>query len=300
MALLMSENPHKILSDLKPEKEFFIGIDSDGCVFDTMEIKQKEAFCPMFIKHFHMQRVSKYARETWEFVNLYSTTRGVNRFKALLRALELLKVRPEVIKRHAEFMDMAPLVEWVGKESKLGEPALIKYAAEVKNPVIDLTLAWSKEVNKLIAEIAFDIPPFPYVNESLEKMNTLADLMVVSQTPTEALKREWKEHNIDSYPRLIAGQELGTKAEHLKYSAKGKYPDDKILMIGDAPGDLSAAKSNGVLYFPINPGHEDVSWQRFFEEGLDKFFAGTYAGQYEKNLIKEFESFLPEKPIWKV
>lgn len=300
MAILMNDNPHKILDDLKPEKEFFIGIDSDGCVFDTMEIKQKEAFCPMFIKYFHMQRVSKYARETWEFVNLYSTTRGVNRFKALIRALELLKVRPEVIKRHTEFADMAPLVEWIGKESKLGNPALIKYAAEAKNPIIDLTLAWSVEVNKLIAEIVFDIPPFPYVNESLEKMNKFADLMVVSQTPTEALIREWKEHKIDGYPRLIAGQELGTKAEHLKYSAKGKYPDNKILMIGDAPGDLSAAKSNGVLYFPINPGHEDASWQRFFEEGLDRFFAGTYAGQYEEKLIKEFESFLPEKPTWKV
>jgi phosphoglycolate phosphatase-like HAD superfamily hydrolase len=296
----MSDNPHKMLDDLKPENEFFIGIDSDGCVFDTMEIKQKEAFCPMFIKYYHLQRVSKYARETWEFVNLYSTTRGTNRFKALLRALELLKVRPEVIARNTQFMDMSPLTYWVNRESKLGNPALIKYAAEAEDPIMDLTLAWSIEVNKLIAEMVFDIPPFPYVNESLEKMNKLADLMVVSQTPTEALTREWKEHNIDWYPRLIAGQELGTKAEHLKYSAKGKYPDNKILMIGDAPGDLNAAKSNGVLYFPINPGHEETSWQRFLEEGLDKFFAGTFAGEYEEKLIKEFESFLPEKPKWKV
>ena len=296
----MSDNPHKVLDELKPQKEFFIGIDSDGCVFDTMEIKQKEAFCPMFIKHFHLQRISKYARETWEFVNLYSTTRGVNRFKALLRALELLKVRPEVIARNAEFLNMAPVSEWVKKETKLGNPALIKYAAEVNDPVIDLTLAWSKEVNKIIEEIVFDIPPFPYVNESLEKMNGPADLMVVSQTPTEALTREWDEHKIDKYPRLIAGQELGTKGEHLKYAAKGKYADNKILMIGDAPGDLSAAKSNSVLFYPVNPGHEDASWKRFYDEALDKFFAGTYEGRYEENLIKEFESFLPEKPTWKV
>lgn len=296
----MSDNSHKVLDELKPQKEFFIGIDSDGCVFDTMEIKQKEAFCPMFIKHFHLQRISKYARETWEFVNLYSTTRGVNRFKALLRALELLKVRPEVIARNAEFLDMSPVAGWVKKETKLGNPALIKYAAEVNDPVIDLTLAWSKEVNKIIEEIVFDIPPFPYVNESLEKMNGPADLMVVSQTPTEALTREWDEHKIDKYPRLIAGQELGTKGEHLKYAAKGKYADNKILMIGDAPGDLSAAKSNSVLFYPVNPGHEDASWKRFYDEALDKFFAGTYEGRYEENLIKEFESFLPEKPTWKV
>jgi hypothetical protein len=31
-----------ILRQLPPEHPFFIGVDSDGCVFDTMGIKQKE------------------------------------------------------------------------------------------------------------------------------------------------------------------------------------------------------------------------------------------------------------------
>jgi len=292
------DNPHKILDELKPEKEFFIGIDSDGCVFDTMEIKQKESFCPMFIKHFKMQKISKYARETWEFVNLYSTTRGVNRFKALIRAIELLQKRPEVQARNMKFEDFTPLKEWIKKESKLGNPMLEKYAAEVQLPIIDITLSWSKEVNKIIAEIVYDIPPFPFVRESLEKMSSRADLIVVSQTPVEALTREWQEHCIDNYVRLIAGQEYGTKAEHIKYASKGKYPDDKILMIGDAPGDYSAAKSNGVLFYPVNPGKEDASWKRFYEESLNKFFDGTYAGDYEKELIKEFNSLLPENPPW--
>ena len=68
-----------VLRKFKPTQEFFIGIDSDGCVFDSMEIKHKECFAPMFIKHFSLQAVSKYAREVWEFVNLYSKTRGCNR-----------------------------------------------------------------------------------------------------------------------------------------------------------------------------------------------------------------------------
>lgn len=294
----MSDNPHKVLDDLQPTKEFFIGIDSDGCAFDTMEIKQKECFCPQVIKHFGLQKVSKYGRETWEFVNLYSKTRGVNRFKALIRAMNLLKERKEVKVRKATIPDLTAVAEWIKKESKLGNPALEKYAAEVNDPVIDMTLAWSKEVNKVIAEIVYDIPPFPFVKESLIKMNEKADAMVVSQTPVEALTREWQEHNIDGYVRLIAGQELGTKAEHLKYAAKGKYPDDKILMIGDAPGDYEAAKSNGVLYYPINPGHEDASWERFYTEALDKFFDGTYKGEYENNLIEEFNKYLPENPHW--
>lgn len=296
----MIENPHKILDELKPEKEFFIGIDSDGCVFDTMEIKQKECFCPQFVKHFGLQRVSKYARETWEFVNLYSKTRGVNRFNALIRAIDLLSQREEVNLRNAKMPDLIPVIDWVEKESKLGNPALIKYAAEVNDPVINQTLNWSIEVNKEIEGLVFDIPPFPYVNESLEKMKTKADLMVVSQTPVDALKREWEEHNISGFVKLIAGQEYGTKSEHLKYAAKGKYLDNKILMIGDAPGDLKAAKSNGVLFYPINPGHEDSSWKKFYEEALDRFFAGTYKGDYENNLITEFEKYLPENPNWKV
>lgn len=295
----MTDNPHKILDDLKPTKEFFVGIDSDGCVFDTMEIKQKECFCPNLIKHYHLQKISKYARETWEFVNLYSKTRGANRFVTLLKTFELLAERPEVKARNAELLDLTAVAEWVKKETKLGNPALKKYAAEVNDEIINLTLKWSLDVNETIADIVHDVPPFPLVKESLIKINEKADAMVVSQTPVEALQREWEEHNIDNFVRIIAGQEYGTKTEHIKYAAKGKYPDDKILMIGDAPGDLKAAKSNGVLYYPINPGHEEISWARFYDEALDKFFGGTYAGEYETKLIQEFEAYLPEHPNWK-
>jgi phosphoglycolate phosphatase-like HAD superfamily hydrolase len=286
------------LIELKPEKEFFIGIDSDGCVFDTMEIKQKECFCPNFIKHFNLQAISKYARETWEFVNLYSQSRGCNRFQALIKTVGLLKIRPEVIARNANLPDLTILSEWIKIESKLGNPALEKYASEVNNPIIDKVLEWSKAVNKSIEELVFGMPPFPLVQQSLEQISVKADLIVVSQTPYAALKREWEENKIEHFVRIIAGQELGTKTEHLKFAAKGKFPDNKILMIGDAPGDLKAAKSNGVLFFPINPGHEEDSWERFYNEGAEKFFNGTFNGVYEDSLINYFQALLPEKPNW--
>ena len=73
------------MRNIPKKHDFFIGIDSDGCVFDTMEVKQKECFCPNFIRHFGFQAASKYAREVWEFVNLYSKTRGCNRFLAVAR-----------------------------------------------------------------------------------------------------------------------------------------------------------------------------------------------------------------------
>jgi len=176
----MNDNPHKILDDLKPIKEFFIGIDSDGCVFDTMEIKQKECFCPAFIKHYGLQKVAKYARETWEFVNLYSTTRGTNRFQALIRTMDLLGKRKEVLARNAEIPNLSSVIEWVKKESKLGNPTLVKHAAIANDPMINKTLAWSNEVNKLIEEMVIDIPPFPFFRESLMRMVEKADTIVVS------------------------------------------------------------------------------------------------------------------------
>jgi len=92
---------------------------------------------------------------------------------------------------------------------------------------------------------------------------------------------------------------MGTKTEHLKFAAKDKYAPTKTLMIGDAPGDFSAAKKNNALFFPINPGNEEKSWERLFSEALDRFFKGAYAGAYEAQLVKEFDACLPEHPHWK-
>jgi len=293
-------NLQKELIDLKPTRQFFIGIDSDGCAFDTMEIKQKECFCPNFIKFYGLQKISKYARETWEFVNLYSKTRGINRFLAVLETFSLLEKRPEVHARGMQLPDMTELRKWTKNETKLGNPTLIDYAAALRNPDIDLTLAWSLKVNEDIQDMVHGMPPFPGVRESLEKITGKADALVVSQTPLEALEREWQENGIEHYVRRICGQEYGTKTEHLALAAKGKYPDNKILMIGDAPGDQKAAKSNGVLFFPINPGHEEASWSRLLNEGLDRFYEGTFEGAYERELIDEFDSYLPENPGWTV
>ena len=72
-----------------------------------------------------------------------------------------------------------------------------------------------------------------------------------------------------------------------------------ILMVGDAEGDLKAARANNALFFPVNPGHEEDSWKLFLDEAMGRFLAGTYAGTYEKKLIDKFLTYLPEKPPWK-
>lgn len=291
-------NPKEILKSLVPKKEFFVGIDSDGCAFDTMEIKHKECFCPNFIRYFSLQSVSKYARETWEFVNLYSKSRGINRFPALVEALQLLSERKEVHARNIKILKPHALIKWIASESKLGNPALEKYVLTRADPVMNNILQWSQSVNLDIEKMVFGISPFPLVKESLQKISQNADAMVVSQTPGEALAREWKENKIDKYVRFIAGQEFGSKTEHISDGAKGKYPDEKILVIGDANGDLKAAHANGVLFYPINPGHEEESWERFYNEAFEQFITGHYKGKYENSLVAAFSRYLPELPPW--
>jgi phosphoglycolate phosphatase-like HAD superfamily hydrolase len=288
-----------VLKSMEKKQEFFIGIDSDGCAFDTMEIKHKECFIPNIIKHWNLQPVSKFARAAAEFVNLYSKWRGINRFPALTMTFDLLMDWPDVQKRNAAIPQAQPLRDWIARETKLGNPALRNEVETTGDDVLAQAYDWSRAVNASVEDMVHGVPPFPFVCESLVKAVAKADIVVVSATPGEALEREWAEHDIAKYARVIAGQELGSKKEHIEFAAGGKYDPSRILMVGDAPGDMKAARANHALFYPINPGSEDESWERFYKEALDKFFAGTYAGDYEAKLIEEFDALLPDVPPWK-
>ncbi len=289
----------KELKEFQPKQKFFVGIDSDGCAFDTMEIKHKECFIPNIIKHWNLQAVSKYTREAAEFVNLYSEWRGINRFPALIMVFDLLRERPEVQRRKVEIPVAQPVRDFIDSGLPLGNPALKQEVERTKDPILTQALEWSEAVNRTIADMVKGIPPFPFVRESLEALQGKADVIVVSATPYEALKREWEEHDIAKYVAIIAGQEMGKKQEHIQYAAGGKYPENHILMVGDALGDYKAAKANNALFYPINPGHEEESWERFYKEALPKFFNEEYAGEYEKKLFEEFKQYLPSTPPWK-
>ncbi len=292
-------DPAQVLKDFQPKHKFFIGIDSDGCAFDTMEIKHKECFIPNIIKHWSLQAVSKYAREAAEFVNLYSEWRGINRWPALLMVFDLLKERPEVQARKCQIPDVPSLRAFVDSGLPLSNASLKNEIERTNDDILKKALDWSEAVNATIADMVKGVPPFPYMRESLEKLYEHADAIVVSQTPCEALTREWQEHDIAKYVEIIAGQEMGTKTEHIKFATEGKYESHQILMIGDAPGDYKAAKANNACFYPINPGHEEASWERFYKEALDKFLNGEYAGEYEQKLYDEFKRYLPSVPPWK-
>ena len=287
------------MPDFKKQHSFLVAFDSDGCVFDTMELKHKECFIPNIIKYYHLQAVSKYAREAAEFVNLYSKSRGINRFPALIETLEWLAKRPEVIARGVKVEVPPALRDWVASETKLGNPALKKKVESSNDEVLLHALAWSEAVNDDVTAMVENVPPFPKVKECLERLDGVADMIVCSATPNKNLQLEWEEHGMASYVEgHIFGQEAGGKKETLRLATQ--YEPNKVLMVGDAPGDYEAAKANNCLFYPINPGAEEASWERLHTESLDHFLTGAFAGQYQADLIKEFESYLPETPSFRV
>ena len=297
----MTQEPQAELKNFQPQHDYFVGIDSDGCTFNSMEVKHNDCFSVNLIKHFGLAAISRQVHQVWDFVNLYSKTRGINRFKAILLSCDFLREMPRVQKIGLTIPELSYLREWVERETKLGNPALqtaIENASGARREELSKVLEWSLGVNETVAEIVHNLPPFPGVRESLQKLQGCSDAIVVSATPYEALKREWEEHNIDQYVAVIAGQEMGTKTEHLTLTTKGNYLPNRVLMIGDSPGDLKAARDVDALFFPVNPGSEEESWERFVNESMDKFFNDEYAGDYETELIVEFDAVLPEEPPW--
>jgi phosphoglycolate phosphatase-like HAD superfamily hydrolase len=294
-------DPQSVLREFQTKQPFFVGIDSDGCVFDSMEVKHKECFIPRFIEFYHLAGVAKFARESWEFANLYSKDRGVNRFPGLIKSLDLLAQRPEVKSRGFTIPPLPATRAWLARESKLSNPMLKKEVETTADPELKHLLEWSEAVNVSVDAMIHNLPPFPFVRECLEMLQDKADIMVVSATPLKSLLKEWQEHGIDGLVGVIAGQEQGSKVEHLQLAAgPDRYARDHVLMVGDAPGDRKAAESAGVLFYPINPGHEDQSWERLYKEALPRFFAGTYSGEYMAARIAEFEALLPSVPTWPV
>ena len=108
---------------------------------------------------------------------------GDNRFPGLVLTMDFLAERPEVLRRRPRLPAMTGLREWIDRETKLANPALEAAVAATGDPDLATALEWSKAVNRSIDEIVKEVPPFPFVRESLESMAGKADVMVVSATP---------------------------------------------------------------------------------------------------------------------
>ena len=271
------------LDDFKRIKRFAVCVDSDGCAMDTMNIKHIRCFGPCMVAEWGLEQWSAPILERWNVINLYSMTRGINRFKGLAMALE------EIDRQYTPIEGVKLLCAWAQDAPELSNDAVAKKAAE--HPIFEKALRWSQAVNRSIESLPpEEVKPFDHVKEALAAAHAQADVVVVSSANPEAVRKEWKRFHLLEHVDLLCTQEMGSKAYCIGKLVEKGY--EAILMCGDAPGDEQAARKNRVLYYPILVNREDESWRRFLEEGLGKFLKNEYAGAYQQALLDEFNANL--------
>ncbi len=294
----MKEFTTNELINFLPRFRTFVGVDSDGCVFDTMEIKQKDFFHPAIIRHWKLEAIELQVRAAAEFTYLYSIYRGLNRFLGLCKTFELLNDWPNA-SDHAALPNPADLRTYCDSGLPLSNATLKAEAQRTGSLLLSEAHAWSIELNTDINQNMPDPPPFLGSEKALERISEKSDAIVVSQTQATALLKDWYRDDLARYVSVIAGPELGSKIDHFTMAAAHRYPAQAILMVGDAPGDLATAQSIGCNFFPINPGHEVESWKCFMDEAYSKFLSGGFSKDYQTKLNHEFKTLLPRTPPWK-
>ena len=270
-----------VLGDFKKSKDFCVCVDSDGCAMDTMNIKHIRCFGPCMVAEWGLEEWKDAILERWNVINLYSGTRGINRFKGLAMALG------EIDAQYTRIEGVAALQDWAARADELSNDSIRKELD--RDPIFAKALNWSIEVNKAITALPQEeVAPFLHVKEALCAAHEKADVVVVSSANPEAVREEWKRFGLIEHVDLLCTQELGSKAYCISRLCEKGYDPDRILMCGDAPGDEKAADSNGVVYYPILVNRENESWQLFLDEALDRFVSGGYKGAYEEARRADF------------
>lgn len=271
------------LSEFKKTKNFLVCVDSDGCAMDTMDIKHIRCFGPCMIEVWQLQKWEEKILKRWNEINLYTITRGINRFKGLSMALS------EINEQYQAIDGIDDLFYWSENADELSNEALKKEIEKhPQKKIFKLALKWSEMVNNAIKKLPeSEIKPFPLVKEALKLAHEKADIAIVSSANLGAVLDEWEKHGLLEHTDIVLTQNVGSKTFCISELLKKGYNKENVLMCGDAPGDLKAAETNEVFYYPILVKKEEDSWQDFINRGFSNLLSGSYK-EYETIKKRDF------------
>lgn len=269
-------------SEFTRRHDYLICIDSDGCAIDSMDIKHIRCFGPCMVEEWKLEKYRDEILARWNQINLYSMTRGINRFKGLAKALS------EIDEKYVKIEDVNVLIRWTEESDELSNAALKKAAEDTENICLEKALRWSEAVNKAIGELPEEeVRPFDNVKETISRLHDTCDIAIVSSANYEAVKEEWSRFGILEYIDVLLAQNAGSKKSCIGRLLTWGYEKEHVMMVGDAPGDMEAAKGNGVFYYPILVGNEAKSWSGL-EEAAGKLKEGTYGSEYQSEVETAF------------
>ena len=270
------------VTEYQKQKEFLICVDSDGCAMDTMDCKHIHCFGPCMVDEWELGEWKDAILKRWNDINLYTITRGINRFKGLAMALV------EINEQYTKIEGIEDLVEWAENSPELSERNLKANLEKEHKIALEKALKWSQAVNIAITKLPEEEKvPFAGALEGLRAAHAVADVAIVSSANREAVIEEWEEHKLLEHVDIVLTQEVGSKAECIRQLLLKGYKPENVLMVGDAKGDSDAAATNGVNYYPILVKREKESWDRFQEEAVKCFTENNYE-EYGKKMHDEF------------
>lgn len=265
-------------------KEYLVCIDSDGCAIDAMTIKHERAFGPVFVETFGLQKHKEEILKEWEKLNLYSLSRGINRFRGLY---EIMKY---VIKNFEDIDGFEHYEKWVNTTSNFSNDSIEKEIENDNHEIFKKVLKWSNDLNEVVKNIPEeDIKAFENAKKTIEDISKTADIAIVSSANKHAIESEWEREGLLKFVKYFCTQEVGTKEYSISKLLEEGYDKEKVIKIGDAMGDLNAALANDVYFYPILANHEEESWKEFDEIYFEKFLNGQYN---QEELIHKFKSNL--------
>ena len=276
------------LTDYRKQKDFLVCVDSDGCAMDTMDVKHIRCFGPCMVAEWGLEEWKEEILARWNEINLYTMTRGINRFRGLAKALR------EIDGKYTKIDDLDTLTQWAADSPELSNDAVKRAIAEKPDSVIlPKALSWSLAVNASIKALPeSEKPPFQGVKEALSYAQQYADVAIVSSANLGAVLDEWKLYGLLEHTDIVLAQDAGSKAFCIGELLKKGYAPDHVLMCGDAPGDYDAARKNGVFFYPILVRREAESWAEFASQGLGRLTDGSYGGAYQEEKNAAFLSNL--------
>lgn len=272
-----------VFDEFKKRKEFLVCIDSDGCAMDTMDCKHFYCFGPCLVEEWQLGKWKAEILEYWNQLNLYTMTRGINRFLGLAMALEYVN------RTFCEIPEIVDFSAWISEADELSNSSVGEAYKQTGKEIFRKALSWSESVNRAITQLPEEVKkPFAGANQGVQAAHRAADVAIVSSANREAVQEEWQRFDMLDAVDICLTQSEGSKAYCIGQMLKKGYAPDHVLMVGDAPGDKKAAEKNGVLFYPILVRHEGESWELFQEEALSRFLEGSYQGDYEEELEKCF------------
>ena len=276
-----------IFDSFERKHDYLVCVDSDGCAMDTMNCKHFHCFGPCMVTEWGLEEWKDAILDRWNVINLFSMTRGINRFKGLAMALG------EIDKQYKPIPGIAALQHWADTAPALSNDGVAKAAAEANDPeakaIFEKALSWSKAVNASIVALPEELKvPYDGAREGLAAAHTFADVAMVSSANRDAVEEEWGKFGLLEHTDIVLAQDVGSKAHCIAEMLKFGYDPKKVLMVGDAPGDCDAAEKNGVHYYPILVNHEKASW----DEAVSTAFLKLQSGEYAVYGARKKEEFL--------